>query len=206
MPRLLHRRSLLCQDCVRYLIPAPSACYHCHKPTKAARTCAACLPFSNLSAVRAATKYKAITKDLVWHLKFHGTQAAAREIAEQLVKFVHKLPGFVIVPIPTATSRIRQRGYDQANLIARELARKTGLAYAPVLRRSGQFHQRGSNRDQRTSQLQGAYRVAKPSAIRNQHVILIDDVLTTGSTLEAAAKVLKVAGASRISGLVFARA
>ena len=84
--------ALLCQDCVRYLIPAPSACYHCHKPTKAARTCAACLPFSNLSAVRAATMYKAITKDLVWHLKFHGTQAAASEIAEQLVSLYPNSP------------------------------------------------------------------------------------------------------------------
>jgi ComF family protein len=198
--------ALLCADCSRYLIPAPAACYNCGKPTKDARTCIACLPYSDLAAVRAATLYKAITKDLVWQLKFQGTQAAASEIAGQLARFVPRLPEAIIVPVPTATSRVRQRGYDQANLIARELARKTGVAYSAALRRSGQHHQRGSNRDQRTNQLQDAYRVAKPSAIRDRHVILIDDVLTTGSTLEAAAKVAKAAGAKRVSGLVFAKA
>jgi ComF family protein len=150
--------------------------------------------------------YKAIAKDLVWNLKFQGTQAAASEIAERLAKFVPRSPGFVIIPVPTATSRVRQRGYDQANLIARELARKTGVAYSPALRRSGQFHQLGSSRKRRISQLQDAYRVAKPLDVKAMHVILIDDVLTTGSTLEAAAKVIKAAGAERISGLVFARA
>ena len=58
--------------------------------------------------------YKAISKDLVWMLKFQGTQAAAREIASRLAGSVPRLPGVVIVPVPTATSRVRQRGYDQA--------------------------------------------------------------------------------------------
>jgi ComF family protein len=150
--------------------------------------------------------YKAITKDLVWLLKFQGAQAAAAEIARQLAKFIPPLQGYVIVPVPTATSRVRQRGYDQANLIARELARITKAPYSPALRRSGQVRQRGASRDQRSSQLQGAYRVAKTSTIQGKHVILIDDVFTTGSTLEAAAKVAKAAGAHRVSGLVFARA
>jgi ComF family protein len=166
----------------------------------------ACLPYSDLAAVKVVTAYQAIGKDLVWLLKFQGAQAAAREIAKRMAPFVPRGQKYVIVPIPTATSRVRQRGYDQANLIARELARITGVAYSPVLRRSGQFHQRGSNRDQRTSQLQGAYRVAKPFDVLDRQVILIDDVLTTGSTLEAAANVIKAAGAKRISGLVFARA
>lgn len=198
--------ALLCSDCVRYLIPAKQGCYHCYRITEEGRTCIGCLPYSDLYAVRVATAYKAIAKDLIWHLKFNGTQAAASEMAQRLAAFVPNLPEYVIVPIPTATSRVRQRGYDQANLIARELAKKTKTPYAPALRRSGQTNQRGSNRDQRTSQLENAYRVTHATQIKGKHVLLIDDVLTTGSTLEAAAKVMKAAGAKRVTGLVFARA
>ncbi len=198
--------ALVCSSCESYLIQAPSVCYYCHEPTEDGLTCNGCAPFSDLYAVRAATLYIAITKDLIWLLKFQGTQAAAREIAKQMTVHVPNLPEIVIVPIPTATSRVRQRGYDQAKLIARELAATTKTPYSSALRRDGQLRQRGSSRSQRTSQLQGAYRVARPSDIQGRHVILIDDVLTTGSTLEAAAKVLKVAGATKVSGLVFARA
>jgi ComF family protein len=123
-----------------------------------------------------------------------------------LARFVPSHPDFVIVPAPTATSRARHRGYDQAALIARSLATKTEVQYLPVLRRSGQHHQVGSNRAERLRQLQNAYRVIRPANIVGKHVLLIDDVLTTGATLEAAAKVLKAAGAKRVSGVVFARA
>lgn len=198
--------ALLCSDCCKYLIPSPSACYHCRKPSEGGRTCLSCLPYSDLAAVQVATAYKAIAKDLIWHLKFNGTQAAASEIADQLLRFVPLDQECVIVPVPTATSRIRQRGYDQATLIARELAKKTGAEYSATLRRSGQFRQLGSNKDQRTSQLQGAHRLVRPRDVSNRRVILIDDVLTTGSTLEAAAKVIKAAGATRITAIVFARA
>jgi ComF family protein len=198
--------ALLCADCIQLLMPVPAACYRCRRISDTAKTCQTCRTHSDLYAVKVATRYEGLAKELVWHLKFQGAQAAAREIAEQLECFVPQLQGFVIVPVATATSRIRQRGYDQATLIARELAARTGLPYAAVLRRSGQHHQLGSGRKQRLSQLQDAYRVVQPSAIKDQHVILIDDVLTTGATLEAAAKVIKAAGAKRVSGLVFARA
>lgn len=198
--------ALLCSNCERYLIHVDPACYHCRKPTEGSRTCIACLPYSDLYAVCVATTYKAIAKDLIWHLKFNGTQAAATEIADQLARFVPRDPDFVLMPIPTASSRIRTRGYDQADLITRALAKKTGVEYLPALRRSGQTRQRGSNRDQRTSQLSDAYRIISRYDVRDRHVLLVDDVMTTGSTLEAAAKVLKAAGAKRVSGLVFARA
>lgn len=198
--------ALLCSECIRYLIPTKQGCCHCSRLTDDGRTCIGCLPYSDLYAVRVATAYKAIAKDLIWHLKFNGTQAAASEVANSLVAYVPNDPDYVIVPIPTATSRIRQRGYDQANLIARELAKKTKTPYSPVLRRIGQTNQRGSSRDQRTSQLENAYRITHAARIKGKHVLLIDDVFTTGSTLEAAAKVMKYSGARRVTGLVFARA
>jgi ComF family protein len=198
--------ALLCADCTHLLTPVPAACYRCRRLSDTAKTCDSCRNHSELFAVKVATRYHGLAKDLVWQLKFQGAQAAAREIAEQLVGSLPQLEGFVIVPVATATSRIRQRGYDQATLIARALAARTGLPYVAALRRSGQHHQLGSGRQQRLSQLQEAYRVVRPLALKDQHVILIDDVLTTGATLEAAAKAIKAAGAKRVSGLVFARA
>jgi ComF family protein len=154
--------------------------------------------------VHAVTAYEALAKDLIWQLKFHGAQAAARIMAECMAPLLLSDDTAVLVPVPTATSRARGRGYDQAKLLARELARQTGLSYADCLRRSGQTHQVGASRDRRLEQLQAAFRVKdlRPA----DTIILVDDVLTTGATLEAAAITLKQAGACTVEAAVFAQA
>ncbi len=196
---------LLCARCIPLLTPVPAACYRCRRLSDDGRTCKSCRSSSDLYIVRAATVYDGLAKDLLWQLKFQGAQAAAREIADQLIVLIPRGEEFVLVPVPTATSRIRRRGYDQATLIARSLANSTGAHYSSALRRSGQHHQLGSSRSQRVTQLQDAYRCANPKQIIGKHVILVDDVLTTGATLEAAAKVAKIAGAKRVSAVVYAR-
>jgi ComF family protein len=124
--------------------------------------------------------------------------APATETAHTLVT--------VVVPVPTATDRRRRRGYDQATLIARALARRQDLAHVPCLRRLGRAHQVGAGRAQRLAQLAGAFVVVRPDRIRGKHVVLVDDVITTGATFEAAARALHQAGAARVSAVTFARA
>jgi ComF family protein len=198
---------LLCTACIGRLRPAPPCCYRCRQPAAACLTCADCRDLSPLRRVQAVTTYQGLAKNLIWKLKFGHAQQAAREIAPLMSRLItrQRRDKLLIVPIPTATSRIRQRGYDQARLLARELARQTGQPYADALARQNQAHQVGASRGQRLEQLAAAFRVAKPHLIRDACVILIDDVVTTGATLEAAAKVLQAAGVRQIDALVFAQ-
>lgn len=191
------------------LEPDVSQCYRCRKVNLDGRTCASCRSQTKLSRVRAFTSYKVLAKQLVWRLKFQRARAAGAEIGRLLAPILadEYLPeNTLVVHIPTATSRVRRRGYDQAALIARELARCSSLPYRPLLSRSGQHKQVGANRAQRKSQLEKAFHIRRPQAIRGKNVLLVDDVLTTGATLEAAANVLRQAGAKRVEAVVFARA
>lgn len=160
---------------------------------------------TQLGSVRAATVYRDTAKKLVWQLKASGTQQAAIPMAEAMVGLIDA-QDVLLVPIPTATSRRRQRGYDQSVLLARRIARLKQVPYANCLARLGQAHQVGSTRAQRLVQLQQAFRVRRPPLVAERHIVLIDDVITTGSSIEAAAAVLYQAGAQSVRALAFAQA
>ena len=198
--------SLLCRACGGALTRLPARCYRCRAVTKLSRTCRSCRATSALYRVTVGTNYETIAKELVWRLKFQGAQAAARQIAEYLATiYVGHDHNILIVPVPTSSKRVRQRGYDQAQLLARELADQLGRRYLPCLARVGQQHQVGASRHQRLTQLTGAFRV-KAVGVTGAHILLVDDVLTTGATLQAAARSLKAAGAKRVEAIVFAQA
>lgn len=200
--------SLLCVPCRRRLPALPGRCYRCLRPSPGGLTCAGCGDGrGGLYRVLARTAYAGNAKGLVSGLKFSGTRMAAKIMAECMVPL---LPvdayGAVIVPVPTAASRVRGRGYDQAKLLARELSRQTHLPYLDCLARGGRTRQVGMSRRQRLSQLEGAFRVSVPGVIRGKDLLLIDDVVTTGATLEAAAVSLRTSGAGRIGAVVFCAA
>ncbi len=195
---------LLCAACTKTLRALPERCYRCQTFMKKSLTCPACGQLSPLASVRVATAYGAAAKQLIWKLKLAGAQSAARVMAQRMSALIDDTEA-IIVPVPTATSRIRQRGYDQARLLTRELSWQARLPAYDCLVRSGQTHQHGLRRQDRLTQLTDAFRVKKPRLVRESHIILVDDVTTTGATLEAAAKVLEIAGAKRIEAIVFAQ-
>ncbi|HEX7633408.1 MAG TPA: phosphoribosyltransferase family protein [Candidatus Saccharimonadales bacterium] len=200
---------LLCSSCLQSLQPALERCYRCNNFSEAFKTCLDCLANTPLLAARSAAAYGGVAKDLVRHVKFSGVQIAAKIMAQRMIAMntnFLKNSEFVVVPVPTATSRVRQRGYDQAKLLAKELAWQAKLPYLDCLVRMGQAHQVGASRAERLRQLESALRVKKPRTVRNRHILLIDDVLTTGASVSAAAIVLRSAGATRIEALTFAQA
>lgn len=198
---------LVCEGCAQFIAGAISRCYKCSVHTTNYQTCKICRTTSPLASVKSAAVYDGLAKDLLWCLKSGGAQAAAREMAEQMAGLVQpSKTELILVPVPTASRRVRQRGYDQATLIARALARRTGVPCRELLRRHGNTQQVGASREQRLRQLSGAFSVRRPPDIALGHIILIDDVLTTGATLEVAASVLMQAGAKRVDAITYAQA
>ncbi len=199
--------SLLCFDCYEGLEKAAARCYRCERSQSDFTTCQKCKPATPLASVLAAVKYEMTAKDLVWRMKFGRARAAAATIAAKL-----SLPSAdakhrqIVVHVPTATVRVRQRGYDQAKLIARALARREHVPHCTALARVGQQRQVGASILTRKSQLQTAFRCVNVHEVVDAHVVLVDDVVTSGATLEAAAQQLAAAGAWRIDATVFAQA
>lgn len=199
--------SLLCTYCIQLFPQLKSQCYKCQKVTSNNQTCQQCSQASPLFAVHTVTPYESVAKTLLKQLKFERNIAAAPIIAHILQQtFSSQLrQDTVLVPVPTATGRIRQRGYDQAVIITKLLAQKTGLPYSCTLKKYGQTRQTSSSRAERFKQIKQTLTVVKPEYIQAKEVILLDDVITTGATLEAAAELLLQAGAKRVGAIAFAR-
>lgn len=197
--------ALICSNCALKLPRITERCYRCRRLNPNNLTCSKCRKQSRLTQVKVATVYSNSAKEIVWKLKFSGAQAAAKSMASIMLQQIESSQNTIIVPVPTATSRVRQRGYDQAVLLAKEVAKQAGLKYVSCLSRTTQAHQVGAGRSQRIKQLANAFRVTKSDQIAGAHILLIDDVITTGATLESAALILKKAGAKRVDALVFAQ-
>jgi ComF family protein len=197
--------ALLCLNCQQKLSQPLPQCYRCRQLSPDWLTCADCEEQSPLYSVQACTVYQGAAKTLVWQLKSNGAQAAASLMVHLIQSRLSPEAGTLIVPVPTATNRIRRRGYDQAQLLARELSHRTGLPLANFLVRQRHADQIGATRELRRSQQADAFWVRRPDRLQGAHIILVDDVVTTGATLEAAARTLHAAGVTRIEALVFAQ-
>ena len=199
-----HEGALLCDRCIQLLPDPVPRCYRCGRTDNGWKTCKTCRKQSPLEQVIVATMYEGFAEAVIRKLKFERAYAAHATIAAIMAPYVPV--NTVLVPIPTATSRVRQRGYDQALLISNKLAQNTSSRSVIALDRYGQQRQTGSSRSNRLKQLSGAFQVHKDKLAKIESIILVDDVLTTGATLEAAAAIVKLAGVKHISAVAFARA
>jgi ComF family protein len=186
-------------------------CVTCGLPLEAtqAETCGACLAKPpRISRTRAAVAYGDLSRGLAIRLKYGRKVAIARTMARYMAPLIGSVEGqAVLVPVPLHRSRLWQGGFNQSGLVARELARALNLPTdALALRRLKRTPPlKGMSSLQRRKTVAGAFKVADKAAVSGRTVILIDDVLTTGSTAEACARALKRAGAARVELITWAR-
>jgi competence protein ComFC len=145
----------------------------------------------------------------VHQLKYKNLRALAAPLAGLMAQYLEKypLPGVVLVPVPLHTKRLRERGYNQSALLARELSRRRGLPLVEecLVRIENSLPQaRAAGIAERRANVAGAFQ-CRDRRFAGKEIILVDDVATTGATLDACAAALLAAGAARIWGFTLTR-
>jgi len=202
--------SYICDRCAREMpFIYPPICAVCGRPLSPENRCTGCSgEKTEIDCIRAPFLFNGIIRRAIHELKYRNLRALAPRLAVLLNDFLidNPLTGEVIVPVPIHRKRLRERGYNQSSLLARELA---GLCGLPVMdnclvRRTYLSSQaRAASADDRRKNVTGAFTCAD-GRLKGKTVILIDDVSTSGATMNACAGALKAAGATSVRGLVLA--
>ena len=198
-----------CQAKISYL--EPPCCMRCGIPCNTG-LCFDCRDINrSFSSANSAAQFSEPIVEAIHQFKYGGHIALADSLAQIMVNRFQKteLEGKfdLIIAVPEQDSRLIERGFNQAEELARRLASAISIEYVDgVLRKTKKTApQVGLAAEARTANLRGAFSVALPGTVMNRSVLVVDDVMTTGSTLEEAARALKEAGASRIRGYTLAR-
>ena len=184
---------MLCPDCERAL-PVPEKEKQCKK-------------ISGLAVCLSPLYYTGDVRQSLHRYKFQGAAAYYRIYAELMAACVreHGLTADLVTWVPLSRKRLRRRGYDQARLLAEEVAGRLALPCEQTLEkiRNNPAQSGTSGAEERQKNVLGVYRAV--TSFAGEHVLLVDDIVTTGATLSEAAKELLNAGAEQVSGLTLAR-
>jgi len=201
----------------------PSRCAFCRKIINSGegmcKDCSRSLPytgaynerqhFENLESCVSPLYYEGGVRDALLRCKFSGAAAYSRIFGKIMAKSIDEMQIScdIITWIPLSRSRLRKRGYDQARLMAETVSEERGLPCVSTLEKVRNNPAQSGIKDpgQRRKNVSGAYETINTDAVSGKRILLVDDIVTTGSTLSEAASVLKKAGAAEVVALTLAR-
>lgn len=200
---------LVCNNCLDYLpLVNPPLCHHCGRPIKHGTACTLCGPASFLDHGRAWIFFIPPSDKLIHHFKYRKKTKLADLLGRAMATLIrtdHILnQADVIAPVPLFWWKELRRGYNQASLLAHVISQETNIDEHRVLRRVKNTRtQTRLNESERQANVMNAF-TAKPDVIEDKNVLLVDDVLTTGATMNECARILKQAGAREVYSCVAA--
>lgn len=202
--------SFLCDACLAGATPVPEPqCNLCGQPIVGGALCVRCAesPVAG-SGLRSAFVYAGPVQAAVRALKYHNMRVMAPPLGAAMARHLATwgIRPDIIVPVPLHPRRLRERGYNQAELLARAVGRETGIPVRPAALdrlRDTSAQARTSSADERRRNVAGAF--AAQETVGGVRALLVDDVCTTGATLSACAEALLAAGAAQVWGLTVAR-
>lgn len=200
-----------CPDCqAKVQVLKPPLCQLCGTRVERAGLCRRCrLEKPAFEGLRSWAIFGGPIRNAIHRLKYQGDIALGEILARSMIHCLEGLGWAVdlVLPVPLSRARQAERGYNQAALLARPLALASGLRYKPrALKRSRETRsQVGLSVEQRRQNVAGAF-LSNPREVLGQKVLLIDDVATSGATIEACSQSLRAAGAAAVYALTLARA
>lgn len=200
-----------CDDCLsNSQLIGNQCCEVCGDVTVHTGVCARCqLQRPLCTQVRSWAVYNGPIRNMVHRLKYKGDISVGEALAKPLVTDLHRIGWIVdiVVPVPLSLARMEQRGYNQAALIARPIAIALRISYQPkaLQKVRDTRSQVGLSYTERQNNLVDAF-IVDAVNVTGKNVLLVDDVTTSGTTLNECARMLKVAGAGNVYGYTFARA
>ncbi|RLC67526.1 MAG: ComF family protein [Chloroflexi bacterium] len=201
----------LCTECLSQISRVePPFCVRCGDAVHAGGLCARCRTSPlQIELIRSVFYFEGVLRKAMHWFKYRGRTVLAEPLGELMAAYwtQHPMPIDVVVPVPLHAARLRERGYNQAALLAHEMARRVGLTVDErvLLRQRATAPQVELDAEQRKENVQQAFRCSG-NGLKGRRVLLIDDVCTTGATLEACAIALYDGGAREVRALTLARA
>jgi len=203
------RRGMICDNCLEYLpVVEPPLCFTCGRPVDRGSSCYHCAKEHVLDHGRAWMLLVPPSDKVIHHFKYRRKTDLAELLGRAMagiIKADHTLSkADIIMPIPLFWWKRTRRGYNQADLLARTISLETGIAQKNTIKRIKSTRtQTRLSEDKRRKNVLNAFEVGDDT-VEDKKVILIDDVLTTGATIQECARVLKQSGAARVYSCVAA--
>lgn len=209
----------LCPAC-QATIPFKSEfiCAFCGSPVVLGRTCQFCRKNYQLDRLWVATVYETpLVEKMIKTIKYRFVKSLTTNVSEIMIKYLDKkvLPStefnpsaLLVTAVPLHKRRLNWRGFNQSDIFAQNISQHFNWPFSLELLKRNRYKKPQAeieNRLERLKNMENVFQCLKPDQVRNRKVIVVDDISTTGSTLNDCARALKGAGATEVIGLVFAR-